>query len=167
MSATRPSDLKITSITEELARLQIEVVDALGEARFLGIRTLSTMKLSLADETLPILQPRPNGFVFNLSPMRRDSFGSDHGYKSQSYELHYVLYFAKLAQEASALELVAPMAECASDLMSQFSDMTDQISSATEIYIGGAPVFGPVIDGTGTPYHGAAIFFQIMRHLES
>lgn len=163
----RKSSLKITEITEEIARLQIEVVDSLGDPRMLSIRTLSTMKLSLGDEVLPILQPRTNGFVFNLAPMSRDSFGSDYGYKSQSFELHYALYFAKLSEEVSALELVAPMAQCASDLISQFADLTNQIPSATEIVIGGAPVFGPVIDGTGAPYHGASIFFQILRHLES
>jgi len=163
----RKSSLKISEICDEISRLSIEVVDAIGEARMLSIRTLKDMKLSLADETLPILQPRTNGFVFNLSPMRRDSFGSDHGYKSQSFELHYVLFFAKLSQEASALELVAPMAQCASDILSQLADMTNQIPSATEIFVGGSPVFGPVIDGTGTPYHGSTIFFQIVRHLES
>jgi len=163
----RPSSLKIPEICDELARLQIEVVDANGEPRMLSIRTLKDMKLSLADETLPVLQPRTNGFVFNLSPMRRDSFGSDYGYKSQSFELHFALFFAKLSEEVNALELVAPMAQCASDIISQFADLTDRIPSATEIYVGGAPVFGPVIDGVGTPYHGASIFFSIMRHLES
>lgn len=167
MSATRPSGLKLKEIVDEIARLQIEVVDADGAARMLSIRTLETMKLSLGEETLPILQPRSNGFLFNLAPMRRDSFGSDGGYKSQSFELHYALFFAKLSQEASALELVAPMAQCASDFISQFADLTNQIPSATEIVVGGAPVFGPIIDGTGAPYHGAQIFFQIFRHLES
>jgi len=163
----RPSSLKIPEIVDEISRVSIEVVDASGSARMLSIRTLSTMKLSLAEEALPVLQPRTNGFVFNLSPMRRDSFGSDYGYKSQSFELHYALFFAKLSEEVNALELVAPMAQCASDILSQFADKTNQIPSATEIFIGGAPVFGPVIDGTGAPYHGASIFFQIMRHLES
>jgi hypothetical protein len=163
----RPSSLRLIDICEQIAGLSIEVVDADGAARQLSIRTLVTAQLSLAEEVLPVLQPRMNGFVFNLSPMRRDSFGSDGGYKSQSFELHYALYFAKLSEEVSALELVAPMAQCASDIVSQFSDMTDRIDAATEIFVGGVPAFGPVIDGTGTPYHGAQIFFQVMRHLES
>lgn len=162
----RPSDLRIPQICEQLARLQIEVIDAAGDPRLLAIKTPATARLSLAEEVLPVLQPRTNGFIFNVSPMRRDSFGADAGYKSITFELHYALFFAKLSEEATALDLFSPLVNCAVSVASQFADLTNKIDAATEIVMGGIPGFGPVIDGTATPYHGTGIFFQIMQYLE-
>lgn len=164
----RPSNIRIPEICDQIARLQIEVVDAAGDARMLQILTPSTMKrLSLAEEKLPILQPRPNGFIFNMSPVHRDSFGSDAGYKSVTFELHYALFFAKLSEEVEALDLYAKLVECAVGVVSQLSDQMDRVDAATEIVPGGIQSFGPIVDGTGAPYHGTGIFFQIMSYLES
>lgn len=161
-----PSSLKILEICDEIAALQIEVVGPDSNARMLRILAPRDMRLSLADEQLPVLQPRPNGFVFNMSPMRRDSYGSDAGYKSGTFELHWTLYFATLAEEVEALDKYVGLVECVNMTLSQIADQTDRISSATEIFVGGVSAFGPVVDGVGAPYHGAGIYFAITRYLE-
>jgi hypothetical protein len=148
--------VKIATVTAAIAALNISGVN---------VRDAGKIPESVNPQDCPLLAPRPDNFVTNLS-VEEESFGGPAAArKSCRYTLNYNFYFAPVAEGHSLFEGYAAMVTKAAAVLLALA--TTILSAAHEHQVSGIPQFGPVVDAAGTLFHGCVISVNVRDLMEA
>lgn len=157
--------IKLTTVTNSIAAQSITITKPDGTSGALTIRDIDELTEAINQEQCPILTPRPNDFVTGFT-VERDSFGADAAYKTARYLLHYVLFYAPIAQGSTIFEKYDNMVTAAAVILNHFATNTN-LTGTTEFFPVTVENFGLVQDATGTIFHGFPLTFSVMQFMET
>ena len=157
--------IKLTTVTNSIAALSITITKPDGTSGTLTIRDIDELTEAINQEQCPILSPQPANFVTDVV-ITRDTFGADAALKTVKYTLHYIFYYAPVAQGATMFEKYDNMITAAAIILNHLAINTN-LTGATDILPQAIPVFGPVADGTGALFHGCVISMRVMQYMEA
>lgn len=118
-----------------------------------------------AEMFLPCLFPNPDEPITDIEP-RFVSFGTMGGAKMDlGYTLHYLYIHAKVG---SGLTLNAILPGLISNLALIFETImsNDVVTGAVDLQLDSLPSIGVIIGPTGAQYHGCALSFRVLEHVQ-
>jgi hypothetical protein len=112
---------------------------------------------------LPVMFPRPNEFITDLTFTRVSQGGGGTALMDVSYTLNYVYCHAPIGSGVGGLfssynSLITNIALILEKLFA-----SDNITGAVDMTVAGISSVGPVADPAGNPYHGVEISLRILE----
>ena len=158
---------KLTTVTASIAAQSVTVTNVKGASVTLSIRDIDNLPANgvVNQDACPMLAPKAGGFLSDYH-FTRDSLGADAAYKTVEYTLHYILWFAPIAQGETLLKNFDDFLACAAAVLLYFETNTN-LNGTTDFMPLAVPALGGMTDANGTLFHACQISFRVTQFTEA
>ena len=125
------------------------------------IKDIHEIPEAVVQRDCPVLYPRPDGFVTGLT-VEIDSFGDASALKTVRYVLTYRFLEAQLGTTRGLFDLYGDFVKHVFAILDKLID-SEALTGQVELNIESIGDFGPVVDPSGTGFHGCDIALSVME----
>jgi hypothetical protein len=150
--------LKLETLVDEIAAVTITGV---------RVRGMDNIPAEVGARDCPLLSPKPNDFVANLT-ITRDSFGTNDNADTKrtvTYDLRYVLFYTPIGAGRNLFDQYADFVHKAIAVQQAVAELESATDGVIDITC--APVvWGVVQDAAGNAFHGCEFSFNVTEFYE-